>query len=384
MFTGDKFNNLKLKADLLVEGVDSAPDALEDVGVIYKEQNHGLFGWDFEDHPGMMLPDDFMINKDIIVQYRKNSRSPFLIKKKESGDLVLTKEGAELAEVDWIKRPDYYDMLTTKQSKMLKVGQVGGEDCLFFCYQNYCSYFSKHEECLFCNLVSTSKKYDTILKKKDIEDIGEVAACAFNEGRVEHVLLTGGCFNHEKEIEVVTSILEEIRKHTGMDRIPGTVLPSPAKTPEEIRKYYDAGINAIGFSMEIWDEKLFRAICPGKSTTISRGQFLESIENAVNIFGEGNVYAVFVMGLEPADTLLEGVRQITERGANTVPFVWSPNPGSKYEGHRAPFGSWFVETNRRMADIVAASGVPPGTGNHCYRCDGNSILHDTLRSIGVE
>jgi len=90
------------------------------------------------------------------------------------------------------------------------------------------------------------------------------------------------------------------------------------------------------------------------------------------------------MGLEPADTFLEGVREITGLGANVVPFVWSPNPGSRFEGHRAPTSRWFVNTILEASEIVHDSGVPSGTENHCYRCDGNSLLHDALRLKGIE
>jgi len=81
-----------------------------------------------------------------------------------------------------------------------------------------------------------------VLKKKDIDDMGEVAKAAFSEGDVKHVLLTGGCFNHQQEIELVSSIIRSIRKHTGLKRVPGTILPSPAENLNEIEKYYNAGI----------------------------------------------------------------------------------------------------------------------------------------------
>ena len=102
------------------------------------------------------------------------------------------------------------------------------------------------------------------------------------------------------------------------------------------------------------------------------------------VFGAGNVYGVLVAGLEPSDTLLDGVRALTGEGANVVPFVWSPNPGSRLAGHRAPSAAWFADTMREAAELVAASGVPAGTDNHCYRCDGNNMLHDALRERGVE
>jgi hypothetical protein len=221
-----------------------------------------------------------------------------------------------------------------------------------------------------------------VLKKKDIAAIGEVTAAAWEEGIVNHVLLTGGCLNYEKEVDSVTRIIESIRKHTGFDRVAGTILPSPAKNGA-IQRYYNAGIKAIGYSMEIWDERLYCAICPGKSEYTSHQEFVNSVEQAVKIFGPGNVYGVFVMGLEPRDTFLEGVRTLSGIGANIVPFVWSPNPGSQLFGHRAPEPEWYIDVINEAAEIVAKSGIPAGTENHCYRCDGNSLLHDALRKRGI-
>lgn len=374
---------LKLKAELLVNGVDAVPEALTGLGHDFKEQNHGLFGWDFEDHTDIDLPDDFTLPDGTVVQFRRNSHSPYLVTIQDS-KRVLTHHEGDICEVKWIPRPRYYNQQTSNGNKMVKIGQVGGEDCLFFCYQNYCSHFSNSEQCLFCNLVSTSETYNSVLKKKDTQDIGEVARAAFMEGNVKHVLLTGGCFNHQKEIQMVSNIVESIRDHTGLDRVPGTILPSPARTKDELKGYYESGIQAIGFSMEIWDERLYQAICPGKSRSVSHEVFLNSIKNAVRIFGEGNVFGVFVMGLEPRETFLQGVKTLANLGANIVPFVWSPNPGSKLEGHRAPTSQWYVDTILEAAEIVHQSGVPSGAENHCYRCDGNSLLHDALRLKGIE
>jgi hypothetical protein len=89
------------------------------------------------------------------------------------------------------------------------------------------------------------------------------------------------------------------------------------------------------------------------------------------------------MGLESKQTFLEGVKTLAGTGANIVPFVWSPNPGSKLEGHRAPTSQWYVDAIIEAAEIVNKAGVPAGTENQCYRCDGNSLLHDALRLNGI-
>lgn len=379
----DKTDFIELKAELLCEGIWVTDQALVGVGRLYKEQNHGLFGWDFEDHVDIALPDDFVLQDGTVVQLRMNRRSSYWIDANEHG-WVLFKERKKIGPVEWLPRPSFYKRKTSGGRDMVKIGQIGGADCLFFCYQNFCSHFARGKQCLFCNLVSTTVTYDSVLRKKESEDIGEVAAAAFSEGQVEHVLLTGGCFDRHKEVEMLCAILDSIRRHTGFDTIPGTILPSPARSKDDLKEYKEAGIRAIGYSMEIWDESLYKAICPGKSDSVSHDEFIKSIKTAVNIFGEGNVYAVFVMGLEPKDTFLKGVKTATGLGANVVPFFWSPNPGSKLEGHRAPSSKWFVDTILEAAEIVYSAGLPAGTENHCYRCDGNSLLHDALRLKGVD
>jgi len=373
---------LKLKASLLVEGINCESQALEGMGTLYKEQNHGLFGWDFENHTHQLLPDDFCLPEGTVVQFRLNSKAPYIVRKSEDR-LVLFEGRQKICTVSWIKRPEFYDNVTASGHKMVQTGQIGGEDCLFFCYQNYCSHFSHHKECMFCNLVSASQTYDSVLKKKDTQEIGEVAQAAWQEGTVKHVLLTGGCMAGQKEVELVSDILSSIRRHTGMDRIPGTILPSPARG-DDIKRYFDTGIQAIGFSMEIWDEQFYKAICPGKSETTSHEEFVASVRTACRTFGEGNVYVVLVMGLEPKDSFLEAIKVCSSEGANVVPFVWSANPGSRLEGHRAPTAQWYADVIRQAAEIYLKSSVPSGTENHCYKCDGNNLLHDALREKAVE
>ena len=352
------------------------------LGTEFKEQNHGLFGWDFVNHKGLTAPDDFVLADGTVVQFRYQPSSPYAMELRD-GQRVITRGEEVLGTFALIPRPSFYDEPLPGGALMRHVAQVGGEDCFFVCYQNYCSHFSRKEECAFCNLVSTKRTYESVLSKKEIKDIGTVAGAAFADGMCEHILLTGGCFGHQQEVEMVAGIVENIREALGRDEVPGTILPSATTKEEDLRRYRATGIGAIGYSMEIWDENLYRGFCPGKSRATSHEEFFSAIGRAVKIFGEGNVYGVLVVGLEPRQSFLDGVKALSGIGANVVPSVWSPNPGSKLEGHRAPCDRWYAEVTQEAAEIVQQAGVPAGTENHCYRCDGNSLLHDALRARGV-
>ncbi len=84
---------LEIKAELLVNGVDATKGALTGLGDCYKEQNHGLFGWDFEDHAGTLLPDDFLLPDGTVVQFRRNSKSSYQVRS-ENEQLFLSNDRA--------------------------------------------------------------------------------------------------------------------------------------------------------------------------------------------------------------------------------------------------------------------------------------------------
>ncbi|MCR4394155.1 MAG: hypothetical protein NUV31_07285, partial [Dehalococcoidales bacterium] len=114
---------LELKAELLVDGVNASEIALQEVGSKYKEQNHGLFGWDFEDHAGINLPDDFLLPDGTVIQFRMNRSSPYFIDLKQE-KTILTRNGIEICQVRWIPRPTFYRLRTSNGNLMVKIGQI--------------------------------------------------------------------------------------------------------------------------------------------------------------------------------------------------------------------------------------------------------------------
>ena len=87
---------LLLKASLLTEGIRAEAESLREVGTKYKEQNHGLFGWDFENHQDLKVPDDIGLEDGSVVQFRLNSRSPFVVGRipRERGSTAMRNRSA--------------------------------------------------------------------------------------------------------------------------------------------------------------------------------------------------------------------------------------------------------------------------------------------------
>ena len=85
-----------------------------------------------------------------------------------------------------------------------------------------------------------------------------------------------------------------------------------------------------------------------------------------------------------AALLVEGMNAESEALEGVGTEFKEQNHGSRLAGHRAPCADWYADVIRKAADIYVQSQVPSGTDNHCYRCDGNNLLHDALRERGIE
>lgn len=348
---GKKLSALGIKAELLVDGVNIDASALLGVGKKYKEQIHGVFDFDFEPHEHQKLPAELIIGDGMLVPFKKNSTSPFIVKR-NNGSLFLEHNGRYVIDVRYSDRPRFYNQKTSDSILMSRIGQNVSKDALIVAYSNYCNYYKTGEECWFCNLVHTKKTYNgDVIGLKTPEHIGETFQAAIEEGVVDKLLLTGGMHPNGKEHEYYIEVAKEVKEHTGKDHVPGTVVISAPTDLKKIEKLKKAGFDSVAFNLEVWDRNLFAGICPGKARTIGWENYRKALEYAGRIFEHGKVRSMFVSGLESKDSFLKGAEYLASKNVLAFPMPWTPNPGSKLEGHRTPQPSWHLELSRKLVDI---------------------------------
>lgn len=92
--------------------------------------------------------------------------------------------------------------------------------------------------------------------------------------------------------------------------------------------------------------------------------------------------------METGESVLEGVEWLSARGIATIPLVWSPVAGTRYDQFRAPRGEWFVEMVRKVADIRLEHGVDAfesaALPNDCPWCAMPTLIGDELRRRRLE
>ncbi len=151
--------------------------------------------------------------------------------------------------------------------------------------------------------------------------------------------------------DIYIDVAKEVKEHTGKDHVPGTVVISAPTDLKKIEKLKKVGFDSVAFNLEVWDRNIFAGICPGKARTIGWKNYLRALEYAGKIFEHGKVRSMFVSGHESKDSFLKGAEYLASKNVLAFPMPWTPNPGSKLEGHRTPQPSWHLDLSRKLVDI---------------------------------
>jgi hypothetical protein len=371
---------VRLKCELLVEGLRLEDSAREGIGVRYKEQVHFIYEWDFSYHRGIIYPQDFVlptspegppafdasgIVKDgLVVMFRANEHSPFLIRR-NGEQLILEKNGHYLCQVRFTPRPEYYGKKTSDGVPMNNIIVHGGVMGLLCTVSQYCHYFKDGDQCRFCALMPTKEIYgEKLLGIKRPKQVAEAVAAAWEDGICRGLTLTGGLLPERREIDRYVEIVEAIKKArqwADEGNLPICVVPAAPAPGDygQLDQLRETGHAYLSINLEVGNPDWFKAICPGKARNGGFENWLKALEYGVEVFGQWKVRSNFVPGIEPRQDTLRAWEYLAERGIWTHFFIpWCPQPGSLLEGHRSPSGEWFFKLTDELSDIWEKLNAP--------------------------
>lgn len=104
-------NTAHLKLALLARGMRITEDAREGLGSLYQEKiySYSLTDWIEEK---VILPSDIRLSNSVLVGFRLNNDSEWMITKR-SEKTVLERNGNFVTNIEFIRRPEYYQFTTT-------------------------------------------------------------------------------------------------------------------------------------------------------------------------------------------------------------------------------------------------------------------------------
>ncbi len=228
---------------------------------------------------------------------------------------------------------------------------------------SFCTFVEQNTKCRFCEAIHYPIQFD-------VDDILDAIDSVFSLKTIpfRHIMI-GGLSNHiGQEREPILKICQKIREFTNL---PIYLMCLPPEDVSDIDAYIDAGISEIGFNLEVYDRNIARTVMPGKGR-ISMEQYDEAFKHAlVRLNGIGHVYSAFVVGLEPATSLLEGIEYVCSLGVRPILSPFLALPKTPFQDiislENAEIGSIYEEAMH----ITNKFGV--ALGPDCPECRNNTL-----------
>ncbi len=337
--------------------------ALINQGVVITEETKQYL----DEHGGMreavynavdIYLEDFVINSAVKVKF--TSLSPFSIQKMEN-QLVLYCGDVPFGDVK-IQKADILGECKTSSGTKVRDICLLATDRVRVQHSTNCHFKRCGAGCDFCEV--ENHEFSFIM-----QDVLEAVDLYLDsEYEFRHFLIGGRSDSSVRETE---EILEIARHISSRGNWPIYVMCVPPGKREILKQFYDAGITELALNLEIWNRSLARKWMPGKGL-IPREKYMKMLEYATSLWGKtGNVRSAFIVGLEPMESLLEGIKEVCRIGAAPILSVFRPIPGTKGEHTAPPTNEELLLVYMRTKEICNEYGLEPGPA--CVPCQNNTL-----------
>lgn len=354
-----------LKIALLAEGMRIDNEAKEGFGELYQEKIYSYSLTDWIDKK-ILLPSDIKLDKRVYVGFRFNNDSRWKLTKDSNKETsVLELDGEYVTDICLIPRPKYYNYKTKDGIPLKSIGTSCGNHAVSFFINGYCEYYRNNENCRFCGLVPTQKRFSDSLKTKKVEDVRECIEDMLElECPLDFIQLTGGSFyNHDFEARLYSPYIKTIKEsleQAGLDgKIPIHLTCMPPNNLSIIDELKENGLDTISFDLEFSEKKYFKKYCPGKSKSKGYDGIINALKYAKGVLGQGNVYSIIICGIEPPEMFVKGVEKLLNEGVIPTLNIYHKDPLSQM-GFGNPDIEELIYTTDKVADLFKEYGVKAG------------------------
>lgn len=207
----------------------------------------------------------------------------------------------------------------------------------------------------------------------------ETMRAALEECEVRHIYLVGGSMTDweqegERFIEIARRVQAELQHRIPLSCGSGA-LPLGA-----LQQLHSEGlVENVCFNLEVWSEKLFSKVCPGKQRFVGYERWLTSLEQAVGLWGRGHVYSAMVAGIElepehdlswegAAELALKGAEDLCSRGVIPIYSLYWPVGGRNHPEYLNRLRAYFERLILGYQAIRQRHALEISETFMCHRC----------------
>jgi hypothetical protein len=221
--------------------------------------------------------------------------------------------------------------------------------------------------CQFCNI-----PYDDPLDvygTKPIDALLDAAhtAVADPEQPAHHILISGGT---PKRPDV--GYLKEVYRRVLLEfpDLDVDIMMVPLPGLLDLSELDRLGLREVSINIEIYDAGSAAMYMRNKYNQ-GLDYYLDFIAEAAALLGPNRVRSMLMVGLEPMESTLRGVRAIAERDGVPVLSPFRPDPATPLRDRPPPTAAQLEQTYLRSKDIVADLGAV--LGPDCPPCTHNTL-----------
>lgn len=367
-----------VKAKILSYGFRLDDEVEKYIDKNVKEEHRGYGNSHWGVNKTAKIPAEIMLPGDIVVASHIRPRSPLCLKIR-NGKPIMTEKGKKISDVSFLKRPEIWEKTTKSGINIKKIANFYGRDCLNFNIYSGCEFWEAGVPCKFCSVKPTQLQYGEVEIKKTPKDIEEITKLAFKiENKIDFIIVTGGSYlDGDKEIDKVIPVLKAIRKNipkSWKGVIKGNVALMVPQTIKKLDELMATGIEHPSFNLEVWGEKYFEYICPGKAQYRGWEHILETYKYGVQKYGRGVFWVNFVGGLNNLKVLKKGFSAMAELGVVPGANIFHQDVGSVLgKKRKSPSPEYIIELYKHAAKLYHQYGYKPFFDEKCLR---NSLANE--------
>lgn len=350
----DQWRNelLQLKIMLLHCGV-----RVDDAVILQMIQNGGLNYCEFA-ALDLNIDEQFYFN--IPYQAKLTELSPFSIKLDMHGNYVLMYWDTLITKVH-LRSSDILGKNKTTNGFYYEEISYLGNDRLRIYHRNSCYFKTQNIGCRFCDIEKTNKQFS-------LADIEEVINAYCDTPQIQHYLIGGGSDTPESEFDQIIEIAKIIKEKTAK---PIYLMSLPPKNIMILKSLKEAGITEVAFNLELYNRELAYKYMPGKGS-IPLEIYENAFKQAVTLWGKnGNVRTIFIVGLEPEQSLLAGVEYVCKLGVSPILSLFKPIKGTPLSHLLPPSDREILQICQSTEKICKQYSIP--LGPTCHYCEDNTL-----------